>query len=191
MSKPFFRIEMLPAAHGDALLVEYGDERTHRFLIDGGPLSTYANLESRLDDLPEAGIELLVVTHVDNDHIEGVLRLLAPPTNRWLVKPKEIWFNGWRHLNEDRLGGREGEFMGALLEHRAKTIWNTSFAGNGPVEVKLRGGMVLTLLSPDAKKLQKLISDWKDSCEKWDMTPGRLEKALEHFLEAGEFQPDT
>lgn len=198
MSEPFFRIEMLPAAHGDALLVEYGDEHIHRFLIDGGPLSTYADLESRLGDLPEKGIELLVVTHVDTDHIEGVLRLLAPPTNRWLVKPKEIWFNGWRHLKEDNLGGREGEFMGALLEHRAKTIWNTSFAGNavrvaddGPLEVKLRGGMVLTLLSPDANKLWELIDDWEESCKKWNMTPGRLEKALERFLEAGKFQPDT
>ena len=35
MSKPFFRIEMLPAKYGDALWIEYGTEAlTRRILID-------------------------------------------------------------------------------------------------------------------------------------------------------------
>lgn len=37
-----FRIELLPAAHGDAIWVKYGDPaRPRRIVIDGGPASSY------------------------------------------------------------------------------------------------------------------------------------------------------
>ena len=71
-----FRIELLPARHGDCLLLEYGDAaRPHRVLIDGGPIGAYGALSQRLAALPddERELELLVITHVDGDHIEGCL----------------------------------------------------------------------------------------------------------------------
>ena len=41
-------------------------------------------------------VELLVITHVDRDHIEGVVQLLAPAkSNRFF---RDIWFNGFHHL---------------------------------------------------------------------------------------------
>ena len=50
----FFNIEMLPAKHGDALFIEYGNAtRTRRLLIDGGPLHAYPELSARLQALPE------------------------------------------------------------------------------------------------------------------------------------------
>ena len=60
----FFRIEMLPARHGDALWIEYGTPaRTRRILIDGGPLTAYADLSSRLQQLPpgDQGVELVAL----------------------------------------------------------------------------------------------------------------------------------
>src|SRR6185295_8325573 len=113
MPNPFFRIEMLPAKHGDALLIEYGDEnRTRRILIDGGPLHAYPDVNERLSKLPpgDQAVELLVVTHVDTDHVEGIIRLMAMPEQNWPIYVKEVWFNGWRHIEEaNDLGGREGE----------------------------------------------------------------------------------
>jgi|KBSSwiStaDraftv2_1062776.scaffolds.fasta_scaffold25870_7 hypothetical protein len=45
----FFRIEMLPAQHGDALWIEYGSgSDTNRILIDGGTIKTYPFLAKRL-----------------------------------------------------------------------------------------------------------------------------------------------
>ncbi|MFP5462716.1 MAG: hypothetical protein ACLGII_14300 [Gammaproteobacteria bacterium] len=45
MAGEFFRIEMLPALHGDCLVVEWGDERrTRRMLIDGGPIGAFGAL---------------------------------------------------------------------------------------------------------------------------------------------------
>ena len=130
----FFRIEMLPARHGDALWIEYGTPaRTRRILIDGGPLTAYADLSSRLQQLPpgDQGVELVVISHVDTDHIEGLIRLFAEPEADWPIAPQEIWFNGWRHIEEAHtLGGREGEFLSALIHRRANAICRSRGRGS-------------------------------------------------------------
>ncbi len=68
-------IEMLPAAHGDALWIEYGTGRNiRRILIDGGPARSYEmGLRRRMAMIPEQQrkFELVVVTHIDADHIDG------------------------------------------------------------------------------------------------------------------------
>lgn len=94
-----FRLEMLPARCGDCLLLEYGPPGASRLIvIDGGLGETAAVLWNRLEGLRhERGaetleIELLVVTHIDNDHIVGIIELLkaAHPT----LMIHDIWFNG-------------------------------------------------------------------------------------------------
>lgn len=94
-----FRLEMLPARCGDCLLLEYGPPGASRLVvIDGGLGETAAVLWNRLEGLRhERGaetleIELLVVTHIDNDHIVGIIELLkaAHPT----LMIHDIWFNG-------------------------------------------------------------------------------------------------
>ena len=68
-----FRIEMLPAAHGDCLWLEYGTgESAHRILIDGGPSHCYPALRERILHLAPGNrrFDLLVVTHIDADHID-------------------------------------------------------------------------------------------------------------------------
>ena len=200
MSDPFFRIEMLPAKHGDALLVEYGNEdATQRILIDGGPLGAYPEVEKRLREFPlgDQAVELLVVTHVDTDHVEGIIRLLALPPQKWPILVREVWFNGWRHIEEARhLGGREGEFMSALIHYRLNDHWNTQFnrkavrCGALPGdEVKLAGEMKLTILSPDSEALAALLKDWKKSALKWDINPGDLAAAWKQLVDVTKFHP--
>ncbi len=98
-----FRLEMLPARCGDCLLLEYGPPGASRLVvIDGGLGETAAVLWNRLEGLRhERGaetleIELLVVTHIDNDHIVGIIALLkaAHPT----LMIHDIWFNGRHQL---------------------------------------------------------------------------------------------
>jgi beta-lactamase superfamily II metal-dependent hydrolase len=202
MSTPFFRIEMLPARHGDALWIEYGTpERTRRILIDGGPVHAWPEVEARLRMLPpgDQGVELVVVSHVDTDHIEGLVRLMAEPVARWPIVPNEIWFNGWRHVAEaDTLGGREGEFLSALIHRRAFSSWNTAFGGKavcvGKLEgdrVELEDGMRLTLVSPNAASLAALEKDWRENVDKWAIRPGDLEAAWEQLVDANRFHPDS
>jgi hypothetical protein len=193
-----FVIEMLPAGHGDCLWVEYGwRKRPRRILIDGGPISTYGALEARIDALPpdDRTFELLVLTHVDADHIEGLLRLLAP--EKLAVLPAIVWFNGWRQLDprNQMLGPLQGEFMSALLSRRLPRAWNS----DGPAIVvgemgslpltKLEDGMKITLLSPTWPKLEALKKVWEKKVESEGFNPGDLDAAWAHLAGKKKFLP--
>lgn len=74
------QIELLPARHGNAIWIEYGTEKQkHRILIDGGPAHAYqTGLRRRIEKQAdtERHFELMVVTHIDADHIDGALILM-------------------------------------------------------------------------------------------------------------------
>ncbi|MBW7923265.1 MAG: MBL fold metallo-hydrolase [Burkholderiaceae bacterium] len=187
-AKTFFRIRMLPALHGDCLWIEYGaGKRTRRVLIDGGPIGAWSALESQLKSLPagDRRIELVVLTHVDTDHVDGLVRLFAEPPP-WPFTVRDVWFNGWRHMEQAHglLGGRQGEFFSALLAQRFDAgQWNRAFDG-GPVAVRgdaplprieLAGGLALTLLSPTPATLDRMRDAWRKDVRDFD--PGDLEAA--------------
>ncbi len=94
-------IEMLPARHGMSLLFSYGagDARSH-MLVDCGPAPA-DDLRDRLVALEDQRLELLVITHVDDDRIKGAIRLLEDP--ELPVKIDDLWFNGDQHLEEEVL----------------------------------------------------------------------------------------
>ena len=138
-------IEMLPAAHGDALWIEYGSRRTglRRILIDGGPARSYeAGLRRRLARLDEnmRNFELVVITHIDADHIDGSLILLQEKKPaRLKLQTKELWFNGWNQLPKletDTFAPLQGEFLDGLLvrDRELRGVWNKSFK-KGPVVI--------------------------------------------------------
>jgi len=100
-------IEMIPAQEGDCILITLEKEDI-RILMDGGPAITYKNvLKQKLQQLKANGkcIDLLIVTHIDNDHIGGILELLKEngTSEESLIIPiKNIWHNSYRHLQFDK-----------------------------------------------------------------------------------------
>jgi hypothetical protein len=173
------RIEMLAAGHGDALCIDYGDPADpHRLVIDGGPRSTATRALIR-DRITTAhrDLDLLVVTHIDADHITGILEILEDPTAR--IATRDLWFNSWEHLPTDVLGVMQGEALSAAIRAR-RLPWNEDFAkgavqvperGTLPV-ISLPGGMDLTLLSPTRRELADLRRVWKQEVEAAGLVPG-------------------
>ena len=116
-----FTVEMLPASLGDSLWVEYGDQdKPSRFLIDGGLVGTIDNIRDKITAVaaqePDGicKLELLVLSHIDADHIEGLIKLLG--TRDLPLKIGDVWFNGWRHL-PDPNAGKDDEFLGWIIQH--------------------------------------------------------------------------
>ena len=77
-----FRIHAVQAHHGDCLLLEYGTDAAPRFLlVDGGPEDTFEPfLRSVLEEkvVPNGGrLDRVMLSHVDNDHVIGLLDLFA------------------------------------------------------------------------------------------------------------------
>ena len=92
-------LQILPATCGDCLWLEYGKGAAKRVvIIDGGLTETATTLRQRIEKARrERGIatlevELLVVTHIDNDHILGIIELLKAESPG--LRVKDIWFNG-------------------------------------------------------------------------------------------------
>lgn len=180
-----FSLEMLPADNGDCLWIEYGDpEKPRRVLIDGGTHATAKLLRSRIQGIKKSmGVrrvqfELLVVTHIDGDHIGGVLELLREAADE--VAFRDVWFNGYHHLPTGLLDAFEAEELTAVLRERGFP-WNANFGeravvvsdAGSPPEVELEGGLRLTVVSPFRKQLRDLRRNWKKVVESAGLVPGR------------------
>src|SRR5262245_29874706 len=103
-----FTLEVLQADHGDALLLHFGKAAKPKLaVIDGGPAGVYAkSLRPRLEQLQSARgsgaplpVRLLMISHIDDDHIHGVLDLLnemvqaAEDNEPALCRIDTLWHN--------------------------------------------------------------------------------------------------
>ena len=181
-------IEMLPAGHGDALVVEYGPRGdTHRVLIDAGTRHSWDEVRARLAAMPDRKYDTFVVTHVDEDHIGGAVKLLADQGLRSRIG--DVWFNGFVHSRRggNVLGPVDGERLTKLIVDGGYR-WNAPFPGRvspgvgGPVvvpsagplpRIDLPGGATVVLLSPSPPKLKRMADEWEKTVLAAGLVPGQ------------------
>ena len=180
----FMRIIVLPALNGDCILVEY--QPSHYILIDGGYVDTYQNyLLPALKEIEARGgkLDVVVVTHIDGDHISGIIRLMEDMP----IAVGEIWYNGYRHIqsvaatteeketfahrnickvsqSEDPrpISAKQGCTLSALIANNGVS-WNTPAKGNtimAPLSFPL-GNAFIHVLSPNNEDIEVLESFWK------------------------------
>lgn len=177
-----FDIYMFPAAEGDCFWIRYGSAGVfHNILIDGGRESTADLIKEFILQLPEQErrLELLVVSHIDRDHIEGILKLAGDEA--LCLETEDIWFNAYHHLQDEIMGAVMGEKLSDSIIAR-EWPWNKGFGGytsavkladdGGNRDLSLAGGMHVILLSPDSAKLLKLVPRWEKECQKVGLLPG-------------------
>lgn len=75
------RLRIVQAEYGDCFILEFGTASKPRYiLIDGGPETIYdRHLRGELERIKSAGgkLDLAMLSHVDNDHVVGLLDLLT------------------------------------------------------------------------------------------------------------------
>jgi hypothetical protein len=79
------KFEALQARYGDCLLLTFdGPSRTNRLLVDGGPSRVFDTSLSRRLEMERQGrlnepliIDAVMISHIDEDHILGILDLFA------------------------------------------------------------------------------------------------------------------
>ena len=173
-------LEVLAADEGDCLLLTCHTATGPRHvLIDGGTARTKPLLLERLQGLTNQRLELLVVSHIDADHIAGVVRLLRDPA--FTLDVDDAWFNGHHHLpgSSGLKGPADGERLSDLLTGTSggrSLPWNAAFSGAAvarddgdpdtgettaelPV-VEWPWGLRITVLSPTPRRLSALLPAW-------------------------------
>lgn len=182
------KIKFLKAANGDCFLISFQDEnQVHRnILIDGGVMETYFDSANNRDGELKIEIEkikndnekidLLILTHIDNDHILGLLKWFEMDGAAFKLI-ENVWFNSGKLIaeylkepeNSDlnlnlkifktaETGAREAvEFEKYLLNHK---IWNRKIVSIG-TELSMNG-LYINVLSPNEEQLRKLLKEYKN-----------------------------
>lgn len=189
-----FKVKFLKAHYGDSIWISFiqGNQRRN-ILIDGGPTATYRTqahqagaLKNVLEELKKNGemIDLLIITHVDNDHICGILKWIEND-DKAHEKIGEVWFNSEeniaKELNEParghatpmtdtknkKIGYKEGKSLEDYLTRNNKICWR-KIVKKTDKEIPLFGGALrFKILSPNEERLKYLLLNW-DWQEEWD-----------------------
>jgi beta-lactamase superfamily II metal-dependent hydrolase len=191
-------LQFLNAREGDAVWVRWAGRQ---LIVDMGKGQTGKRIAQRLRDLPEdqRHFELLVVTHVDGDHIGGVLSALvdAEPIPR--LSFGDVWFNGWQHLQKavadeglEPLGPAQGEELSAWLQHQP---WNITFGGAAVTRsdlapINLGDGLQIRVLGPTSERLTALAPIWKTEVDN-AIANGRLTVTPVGLESLGGSEPPT
>ncbi|MCG3651778.1 MBL fold metallo-hydrolase [Aliarcobacter butzleri] len=98
------------AENGDAFLIKFDNDQN--ILIDMGMPKTYENeIRQELIKLKEAEqkIDLLIISHIDEDHIGGAIKFLEENKNNEIIELSEIWHNSYKHLQFEKTKALEVE----------------------------------------------------------------------------------
>jgi len=119
-------LHVLQAENGDCLILEFGTTDTPKYiLIDGGPQTIYDHyLKRQLQKIKNNGakLELVIVSHVDNDHIIGLLDMMKEldvhQTNSLekTISIDAIWHNSFSRTLGD----------GTNIETRLRKLFSTT-----------------------------------------------------------------
>lgn len=182
--------KLLHANNGDAIHLRIKDRegKFYNVLIDGGPGDTYlyknkkgkkedGELKKLVEQIKSQNefVDLLVLSHVDDDHIGGILKWFEQDAEaRDIVK--KVWFNSGRLISEHF---KQKEIEENLLKLKFIDSNNTSIAQGVVFEdfieenriwdrriIKSKDefslfGLKFTILSPSEDKLKSLLCKWE------------------------------
>jgi beta-lactamase superfamily II metal-dependent hydrolase len=194
------KINVLKVFNGDAIHINYqNDERDINILVDSGSEDSYIKEEKEqkpprkvniiegefkkfLDEMKSTGkiIDLLIITHVDYDHIGGIIKWIeSDEFDCQLIK--KVWFNSGQlineyfntnHENDNRINVRQKKvdtvkttiedgvkFEEILEEHN---LWDRKIIKAYDSYDEKELGVKFIILSPNEENLKKLLTKWKD-----------------------------
>ncbi|KJG06653.1 metallo-beta-lactamase [Photobacterium angustum] len=211
-------VRVLEANHGDCILVSYeGASATTNILIDGGTSTTFkygarqrykGALCRVLDDLKSKGqnIDLVVLTHIDDDHIHGLIKAFETP-GYLCDLVKSIWFNSSRLITQHfgvaeiqennvlltddspKTSVRQGKELETLLCEIGCNRSPLVLAG----QVHTVGPFTLKVLSPERSQLERLLHKWPSEVESGATAAHDNDYALslEEIWSVDEFESDS
>jgi beta-lactamase superfamily II metal-dependent hydrolase len=166
------QFEFFEAGCGDSILVstEEGTNEGTNILIDGGVATTYQDEITYSLDKLNSDLDLVVVTHIDTDHICGIIELLNDKYRRNMIK--KFWFNTASEkmrimeYDNNEIGGGHGNLLSSFIQSRKIPHNNNIYVKNNTTHNIFYFGrnkdIKLTLLSPTKDGLKTLRNNWSE-----------------------------
>ena len=183
-------IKCFPADYGDCILVTICNAtEKYNILIDCGFTNTYnMYVKNELENLK--ALDLLVLTHIDIDHIQGAIELFNDKELTNCLDIKDIWFNDIYKLCQNKgfsanlkntdnnntsdmqmfdenVGAKQGmKLANYIYESRYYPVWNKDDTiiqcdtGLYKVMYPLNNQIKFVLLSPTEDRIERLMKDW-------------------------------
>lgn len=178
-------IGLLDADAGDCILISYGEEKISHILVDGGDYNTGSIVKEIIEEIHENNeiIEAIILTHIDNDHINGVLsglkmcdesvlqdvvRHIYLNTSKGIQRELQLDEKG-TDLIEDSIkietvssayGVGETVSLMAILEEKKLKERLIDYVVMGET-IELENGAVLKVISPGENELKNLYYKWE------------------------------
>jgi beta-lactamase superfamily II metal-dependent hydrolase len=160
--------EFLKAGKGDCILIstDRGTGKEKNIVIDGGVSKTYkrttsktGTLKSRISKKVLSNLDLVVLTHIDDDHICGLIQLLKDNTH--VGKIKELWFNSSDYMKVNSSNNEKGygqsNYFKELIESQPHIKYRSDiFMENQKLYADWGKDIEIILLSPYKKQLDEL-----------------------------------
>ncbi|MGG0033335.1 MBL fold metallo-hydrolase [Priestia megaterium] len=179
------KLKVFPANHGDSFLISFKEDSNFRnILIDGGTgKQSYRQLKEEFKKVKASNqvIDLLIVTHCDDDHIKGIIDIFQDSSvDKTIIK--EVWFNSGQLIAkrlEDPIEKTDREIPLTMNNSKKKSI-NQGITFEKELErlgcwsqtlimsllQQEIGNAKITVLSPDLTKLRKLNKAWEVEIDK-------------------------
>lgn len=154
---------VLPAFHGDCILIKTYDIEHKEFviLIDGGTAQTFRySLKETIRDISR--INLLILTHIDSDHIAGLINLFKSSSID-NIHIDEIWMNNPDLVevnSEELISVRQGDNLkNLIIDKKPETKLSQISILDGVIN---RSGIEFTILSPTLDIVKGLYDRWEE-----------------------------
>lgn len=214
-------VKFLQANNGDSILISFVDEanQNRNILIDGGTSATYqykdkktskilpGDLKKSIENLKKINqkIDLLILTHVDDDHIAGLLKWFANDESAKNMIG-EIWFNSGRYIFQHF---KTEEIKTNLVDLKLVDGTDTSIKDGvkfedyifnnklwqgelitAPMKIP-RFGIEFNILSPTFEKLKPLLYKWeKEHPDSLTSKKNDYNFSIEDLISKDEFKED-
>lgn len=192
------KIKFLQAFNGDSIWISFLENKNPRnIIIDGGTGDTYQNNVRKIGELYDViksirdnkqNIDLLILTHFDDDHIGGILRWLNQDKEATALI-KKVWFNSGKEIAKE-LASEENKDLSIEIKENTDDFYTSPKQGiefegylskNNLWDDKLILqddkidilGVTFKFLSPSMEKLEGLLKLY--------------EKEKDYFTSGGDF----
>ena len=173
-------IKLFPAEYVDCIMLSIGKGNQYNILIDGGLSKTYQKyIKSEIQHIKEKRqkIGLLVCTHMDNDHICGLIQVLKE-TNPDFID--NVWYNGFIQIINSRFYSQKENSFTDRDNKILDEIISQGVVSDSEQEIGINEGMSLGVLIEESKIPLNLVVEGRAICS--ELVENRYEIATNIFI---------